>query len=125
MRNKKYSVDDHFKTGWDKSRELFNLLSEKILNLDSRIKENSNPKDYIGYKIDNARICVIHIYNTKLKIELIGVDIEDLNDPENKVIKIPWKEYKWSKQCNYEVKNIDDIDYAMFLIKQIYKKFYK
>ena len=122
---KKYSVDDHFKIDWRKSRELFDLLSEKIFNLDSRIKEDSNPKDYIGYKIDNTKICAVHVYNTKLKIELMKVDIEDLSDPEKKVTKIPWKEYRWSKQCNYEIKNVDDIDYAIFLIKQVYQKFYK
>ncbi len=122
---KKYSVDDHFREEWKKSRELFNLLSEKIFNLDSRIKENSNPKNYIGYKIDNTRICDVHIYRNKLKIDLMKVDVEDLNDPENKTTKMPWREYNWSKQCNYEIKNIDDVDYAIFLIKQIYQKFYK
>ena len=122
---KKYSVDDHFKGNWDESRELFDVLSEKILNLDSRIEENSNPKDYIGYKIANSNICSLHIYKSKLRLDLVRVDKEDLNDPENKVIKIPWKEWKWPKVCQYNVKNINDIDYAIFLIRQVYNKFYK
>lgn len=122
---KKYSIDDHFKNNWKESRELFNLLSEKIVNLDNRIKENSNPKDYIGYKIANANVCAVHIYKTKLRLDLVRVDKNDLKDPENKVIKIPWKERKWSKLCSYEIKSIGDTDYALFLIKQVYEKFYK
>lgn len=122
---KKYSTDDHFKNNWGKSRELFDLLSEKILNLDSRIKENSNPKDYIGYKIDNSNICAIHVYKTKLRLDLVRVDEEDLRDPENKIIKVPWKEWRWSKQCSYDVNNTNDVDYALFLVKQVLEKFYK
>lgn len=122
---KKYSIDDHFKNNWNKSRELFDLLSEKILNLDTRIKENSNPKDYVGYKIDNANICAIHTYKTKLRLDLVRVDKEDLKDPENKIIKVLWKERKWPKLCSYEVNNISDVDYALFLVKQVYEKIYK
>lgn len=122
---KKYSTDDHFKSNWEKSRELFDLLSEKILNLDTRIKENSNPKDYIGYKIDNSNICAIHVYKSKLEIDLIRVDKEDLKDPENKIVKIPWKERGWGKSCGYQITTFTDIDYALFLIKQVYEKFYR
>ncbi len=122
---KKYSVDDHFKQGWKESRDLFDLLSEKILNLDTRIIENPNPKDYVGYKIYNSNICAIHIYKTKLKLDLVRVDKEDLKDPENKIIKVPWKEWRWPKLCNYEINNIEDVDYALFLIKQVCDKFYK
>jgi len=122
---KKNSIDDHFKNNWNKSRELFVLISDKILNLDVRIKENANPKDYIGYKIGNANVCAIHSYKAKLKLDLIRVDKEDLKDPENKVIKIPWKERRWPKLCSYEIKEINDIDYALFLIRQVYERFYK
>ncbi|MFA4830893.1 MAG: DUF5655 domain-containing protein [Patescibacteria group bacterium] len=122
---KKYSVDDHFKNSWEKSRELFDLLSEKILNLDVRIKENSNPNDYIGYKINNSNICAIHIYKTKLRLDLVRVDKEDLNDPENKVTIVKWEENNWGKQCSYLIVNENDVDYALFLVKQIYEKFYK
>jgi len=122
---KKYSVSDHFKSNWESSRSLFDLLSEKILDLDSRIVENPNPKDYIGYKMNNSNICAVHIYKTKLRLDLVRVDKEDLKDPENKVDKIPWKERRWPKLCSYEVNVEDDVDYAIFLIKQVYNKFYK
>lgn len=122
---KKYTIDDHFRRDWENSRELFDLIREQILNIDSRIIENPNPKDYIGYKIGNSNLCTIHVYKSKLILELVRVDKEDLDDPEEKIKKVPWKEYKWPKVCNYEIRNINDIQYGIFLIKQIYNKFYK
>lgn len=122
---KVYSVEDHFKKNWDKSRELFNILSEKIVSLDNRIKENPNPKDYIGYKIANSNVCAIHTYKSKLRLDLVRVDKDDLKDPENKIIKIPWRERGYGKQCLYKITNLNDIDYALFLVKQVYEKFYK
>lgn len=122
---RKNSIEDHFKGGWEYSRELFNNLKEKILNLDSRMVENLNPKDYVGYKIGSSNVVCVHIYKSKLKLDICRVDKEDLVDPENKVVKVTWKEWKWPKLCNYEIENESDIDYAVFLLKQVYNKFYK
>lgn len=122
---KKHSVEDHFKKDWNQSRGLFDIFREKVLELDNRIVENPNPQDYIGYKINNSNICGVHIYKKKLKLDLMKVDKVDLKDPEKKVVKVPWKERHWPKLCSFEVNNEEDIDYAMFLIKQVYNKFYK
>jgi predicted transport protein len=122
---KTYSIDDHFKKDWLTSRELFDELDEKISNLDSRIVKNIR-KNYIAFKIEGLKwnLCDIHIYKSKIDVRLIRVDKEDLKDPENKIIKIPWQTNSWGKHCSYIVRNSSDIDYAMFLIKQVYKKFY-
>lgn len=122
---KKRSVDDHFKSDWKQSRELFEIFREKILGLDERIIENPNPIDYIGYKINNANVCGLHIYKTKLRIDLVRVDVEDLKDPEKKINKVPWRERRWPKMCSYEMSNEEDIDYGMFLLKQVLNKIYK
>lgn len=121
---KKYSIEDHFKPGWENSRELFEEVRSKIFELDSRIEEKIN-KYYIGYKIGAYRLCEISIYKSKLEIGLNRVDKVDLKDTESKVIKIPWKERGWGKQCIYNIVNSSDIDYALFLIKQVHKKFYQ
>jgi len=55
----------------------------------------------------------------------VRVDKNDLDDPEGKVEKVPWKKRGWGKLCGYIVKSQDDIPYALFLIKQVYNKFYK
>ncbi len=44
---KKYSTEDHFKSGWENTRELFEEIRSKILNIDTRIEEKVN-KYYIG-----------------------------------------------------------------------------
>jgi predicted transport protein len=123
---KKYSIEDHFKPGWDNSRDLFEQIRVKIFELDSRIEEKVN-KYYIGFKMPVLKwnVCVIHPYMSKIELNLIRVDKEDLKDPEGKIIKIPWQERGWGKSCNYIVTNQNDIDYALFLVKQVYDKFYK
>ena len=121
---KKYSIEDHFKKNWNNSKELFEIIRNRILELDTRIEEQSN-KYYIGYKIGFYNLCYIHVHKSKLYLHLIRVDKEDLKDPENKVIKISWRAKGWGKLCGYEINKPNDIDYALFLIKQIYTKFYK
>lgn len=123
---KTYSIDDHFKTDWKTSRELFGELDEKISNLDSRIIKNIR-KNYIAFKIEGLKwnLCDIHIYKSKIDVRLIRVDKEDLKDPDDKIVRIPWQANSWGKHCSYIVKDSSDIDYAMFLIKQVYDKFYK
>ena len=123
---KVYSIDDHFRPGWEKSRELFEDLKEKILALDSRIEEKVN-KYYIGYKITGVfyNICAIHARSSILHLDLIRVDKKDLDDPENKIKEVHWKENRTGKYCVYTIKTPNDIPYALFLIKQVYNKFYK
>lgn len=123
---KKYSIEDHFKPGWDNSRDLFEELRAKIFEIDSRIEEKVN-KYYIGFKIPTLKwnICAIHPYLSKIELNLIRVDKEDIKDPDEKVIKVPWRERGWGKFCNFIITNQNDIDYALFLIKQVYDKFYK
>ena len=121
---KKYSIDDHFKSGWENTRELFEEIRNKILDIDTRIEEKVN-KYYIGYKIGAFNICAIHAYKSKLELHLVRVDKEDLKDPDNKIMKIPWEERGWGKLCGYLITSSADIDYALFLVKQVYEKFYK
>lgn len=121
---KKYSIDDHFKPGWENSKELFEEIRSKISSIDNRIEEKIN-KVYIGYKIGSYNLCAIHAYKSKLRLDLVRVDKNDLKDSENRVIKTPWKERGWGKLCSYIITKSNDIDYALFLIKQVYEKFYK
>ncbi|GAG72621.1 unnamed protein product, partial [marine sediment metagenome] len=53
------------------------------------------------------------------------VEKGDLKDPENEIDQTPWQKYGWGKFCSYTIKNFNEIDYGLFLIKQVYEKFYK
>ncbi|NMC35447.1 hypothetical protein GYA49_00205 [Candidatus Beckwithbacteria bacterium] len=121
---KKYTISDLFKVDWRNSRDLFESLRPRILEIDERIEEKFN-KFYVGYKIGSYNLCTLNVYKSKLELDLVRVDKKDLNDPENKIKLRPWKENNWGKLCRYTILSKNDFDYAMFLIKQVYEKFYK
>jgi predicted transport protein len=121
----KYSVDDHFKGSRQAMRDLFDDLKERIFEIDSRIEENIN-KYYMAFKVQGLKwnICNVRIYTDKLHLKLMRVERKDLKDPDKRVEKINWEKFGWGRECLFVIRNQDDIDYALFLIKQVYKKFY-
>lgn len=122
---KKYSVDDHFKKSWGKSRELFEKIKERIMNIDDRF-EISPQKYYIGFKIGSSVVVACEPRKSKVIIGLNRVKPKDLKDPEKKseYRKNSFKYYN-KHITNFHLMSPQDIDYAMFLIKQVYGKFYK
>jgi predicted transport protein len=119
---KQYSLSDHLK--WEESKELFEELSERILAIDSRIEEVPT-KTYIGYKIGNFVIFDLGIQKTKIRVNLYRVRPKDLSDPEKKLTYLKNSMKHWNKHVSYcTIENSEDIDYAMMLIKELYKKFF-
>lgn len=121
---KTYSIEDHFKDWWDKSWELFEELRDKILDLDTRFEEKAtNP--YIWYKIGN-KVCVqIMPRKTKIILWLLRVRPEDLNDPENRTKNVEFSMKNYGKyMSDYVLTDKRDIDYGLFLVKQILQKFF-
>lgn len=114
-----YTVDDHLKDKSKKIVELFKELREKVLALDEREKiEERARKHYISYKTNRAFL-YINIQSKAIKMHII-VDTNSLNDPKKfgrDVSKIGHYGYG-----NTEVilKNFDDLDYTLSLIKQSY-----
>ncbi len=121
---KNYTVDDHFNDGWESSKELFESIRQKILDIDPRVVEKVN-KFYIGYKIGFYNICALHIQKSKLRLDLVRVDKKDLKDPENRVVQVNWQKLEWGKQASYSIESASDIEYGIYLIKQVYEKYYK
>jgi len=122
---RKYSVEDHFKEDWKNSREIFDVLREKILELDNRIGENP-VRTYIGYKIGNSNLTSIHAYKSKIVVAIPGMQPKDFRDPEKKaVLRLNSFENFNQHITDVEVKEVDDIDYAIFLIKQKEKKSFR
>ncbi len=123
---KKITVDDHFEKNWENSRELFNYLNEQILNLDSRIVLNSNPKSYIGYNIGRQNIVGVTPGKTRLLFTLTRTKPSDLNDPQKKA-ELRKNSTKYYNQYLTDIKIFDksDVNYAIFLIKQVIDKLYK
>ena len=120
---KKYDIDDHFKENWT-SRELFEGLSEKIMNMDSRIEVNPT-KHYISFRINGSNILETYIRKSKLMIAILRVEPKDIKDPSKKVTY--WKnslEHYNKHISKFDLEGVDEIDYATFIIKQVYDKFF-
>ncbi len=120
---KKYSIDDHFNAGWEKSKELFDELRAQILEIDSRIEEKVN-KQYIGYQINGKNIIGLRIQRSKIMIDFTRTKPKDLKDI---ACKLKYKKHSlkyWGQHISeLGVKNKEDIDYAIILIREAYKRF--
>ncbi len=122
---KTYTVEDHFKPGWEKSRELFEDLREKILGLDDRIEENPT-KLYMGYKLEDKSLVEIWVQKNKLVVRLLRIQPKDIKDLEKKVhyFKNSFKYFN-KHISSYDINSEDDIEYGVYLIKQVWERFGK
>ncbi|MHA1304178.1 MAG: DUF5655 domain-containing protein [Candidatus Heimdallarchaeaceae archaeon] len=120
---KQYSIKDHIKPSWSKAKELFDEFSQRVLELDPRF-EIHPVKYYIGFKIENTVIFNIQTRKSKLLLELYRVKPEDLRDPEKQTryVKNSFKYYN-KHVTQFDIKDEDSIEYAMSLVRQVYKKF--
>lgn len=119
---KQYSIDDHIKPNWNKTKKLFEEFSQRVLELDPRF-EIKPVKYYIGFNIENKNVIAVKIRASKLLLELLRVKPEDLKDPE-KQTRYRKNSFKYYNKhiTHFDIKNEDDINYAMLLVKQVYRK---
>lgn len=122
---KKSTIDDHFQLGWTESREIYEELRERILKIDSRIEERPQIS-YIGYYIAKSMVIDIKVHKSKILLELLRVEPMDLKDPEKKV-RYKVNSYKFLNKhvSQFDINSLNDVDYAIFLVKQVYEKFVK
>ena len=120
---KNYTVEGFFKKDWNKSLELFEKIREQIKGLDANIEEKP-VKNYIGYNINNWNVVVVRVRKNKLYLRFPRIEPKDIEDPKNK-LKYEENSLKFFN-TNISYLSIDsdkDIDYAMYITKQVYKKF--
>ncbi len=122
---KQYSVEDHFKPQWEKTKAIYDLFSERMLELDPRFRANPK-KIYIGFNIDRNNVVNVQPKAAKVLLHLLRVQPKDLNDPEKKT-RYMNHSYDWYHQhvTQFDIKNEDDVEYAIMLAKQVLKKFLK
>lgn len=120
---KHYSLEDHLKPNWYKAKTLFETLSQKVLEIDPKF-EIHPVKYYIGFNIGNNVVFNIQTRVSKLLLELYRVKPEDLKDPEKRIRYVSNSFKYYNKHITqFDIENEEDIDYALMLIKQVYKKF--
>lgn len=121
---KTYTIEDHIKEGWNETRELYENIKDRLLELDSRIEEDPK-KQYIWYKIGNKIPFLLKTYKSKIGLELLRVEPKDIKDPERKVYYKENSMKFYNKHVSiFDINNEDDIDYAIMLAKQVLKKFF-
>ncbi|MFC1730377.1 DUF5655 domain-containing protein [candidate division KSB1 bacterium] len=120
---KKYSIEDHFKSDWKESRGLFDILREKIFELDSRFEEVAT-KQYIAYKIDRWNVFAITSRKSKLRVDLSRTHPKDIDDSK-KIVEYDKNSMKFYGQhiSQFFVQSKSDIDYALYIMKQVCSRF--
>jgi predicted transport protein len=122
---KRYTVDDHFKPGWKLSRETYESLRDQILAVDSRIEE-SPKKIYIGFKLGSKLLAGVHVLKGKLILFMCRTQPKELKDPDGKVVyRNKCMEHYNQHISDFHLKEVTDVDYAVFLFKQVLTKFAK
>lgn len=121
---KKYTSEEHFKEDWQ-SKEIFDKLRERIFDIDSQIEEVPT-KAYIGYKLGNIVLFDFNIRKNKIEVHLYRVGLKDIKDPQKELSYMENSMKHWNKHVSkFYINSIEDIEYATFLIKQVYNKYKK
>lgn len=120
---KQYSVEDHIKPNWSKAKGLFDEFSQRVLELDPSL-EIHPVRSHIGFKLGNKNVINVAPGKSRLRIDLLRTRPEDIKDPEKRVKYLENSFKYWNQHVStISIYNPDDIDYALSLIKQVYKSF--
>lgn len=122
---KQYSVEDHFREGWDESREIFDSLLPQLLKLNPSFEVNAK-KNYISLKIGSQNVYYIHVQRRGLVIDFARSRPRDFRDPEKRVKYVRGSMEHWNQHISsIAIRTDDDVPYFMMLAKQVLKKYEK
>lgn len=99
---------------------LFVQLRSRILNLDPSVAEEVL-KSYIAYKMSTNFVDVAP-RSDRLKVTL-NMRFEEIVDPEGRAWDHGGRRYQGNGDVGFHVKASDDLDYALFLIRQSFEKY--
>lgn len=120
-----YTIDHHIRSNWDNTREVYQQFIEALSSRFSELKEKVS-KSYIGYQINGWNVISIKPYKVGLTVMLNRHRPEDLKDPDKKVRYWEHSLERYNQSISlFLIESTDDIDYAMYLIKQVYDNFDK
>lgn len=98
---------------------LFEQLRTRILNLDPSVTEEVL-KSYIAYKTSTNFVDVVP-RSDRLKLKL-NMGFDEIDDPEGRAFDQGGNRYTGNGDVGLHVRSLDDLDYAMFLIRQSFAK---
>lgn len=116
---KEYTLESHLTKGSETVREVYYKLKNEILSLDNQIIENIK-KHYIAFKTTNNFVEFVFQKNG-LRVHL-DIPIGELDD-KNKIAEDCSKIGHWATgDTRFQVNDMGNVEYAMSLIKQSYKR---
>ncbi len=122
---KTYTVDDHFKAGWEDTRELYDTMLSELTKLDSRLEVQPR-KGYIALRIGRKNALSFHVYLAKLRLMFprnLASAFKAI-DPQRRVKDIPNSMKYYNQNISYlDLKSADDIPYALTLAKNVLKMY--
>lgn len=107
------SEDDHFKTN-PHMRPLYEKFKKAVLTIDSSIKINPSPQDYIGFT-GKKNFCGLHVKKNWLRLDIL-LTAEEANNPS-----FVYKE-NWGDWGYFHLENESQLEQALELMKKAYIK---
>ena len=116
---KVYTLADHADVLKGSRLELFEKVRKRILNLSSAVREEVK-KHYIAYK---AATNFVDIEPQKQRLKLtLNMTFDEVNDPEKICRDVSSVGHYGNGDVEFGVTSAEQIEYAMFLIRQSYEK---
>ena len=116
--DQEYTLDDHTYLQGE-SLLLFDQIRERILDLDSSVSEVIR-KLYIAYKNTTNFVDIVP-HKTELSL-ILNIDFDQIEDPKEQCRDITDLGRWGNGNVEFRLSTIDDIEYAMFLIRQSFEK---
>jgi uncharacterized protein with ParB-like and HNH nuclease domain/predicted transport protein len=112
-----YTYVDHKNLQSPAVRELFEALRDQVLSIDPAVYEEVL-KLYVAFKADTNFVDVV-FKSSGLRLT-INLAFGDLQDPQNRAVNVKDKGRWGNGEVSLELDTLEDVSYAMFLIKQAY-----
>lgn len=120
-----YSVDDHFSGSRSAIRPLYEAFRDVLTITFPDLQENPRGK-YIGFSFgDNGTDTLVYVHpkSSWIWLDIPRIMPADVTDTLGKLFyKEGSLENKNTPVSQFRLENEDDIDYAIMLLKQVYKK---
>lgn len=117
---KVYTEQDHLSEVGFEIRELYELVKERLINMDDNITAQPK-KQTIGYKVDNNIFCDLVVQGKGLKIYL-NLKSGELQDPKGLARDVSNVGHWGNGAFEIKLNDTEEIDYILSLIKQSLKK---
>jgi hypothetical protein len=123
-----YNIKDHFGPSKTKALELYKSLHDKLLIIEPGLQENVRAY-YVGLSLrENGYDTLVYVWpgTDKLRLDIPRMFPKDVNDPLKKLVY--QKNSFESKNTPVSILSVtseEDVDYAVTILRQARKKFFK